>query len=327
MLQGPATNQDSHRPWLHRFAVLTAASAWVLGLLGAQVTSLRAGMIDPQAVRSPWHFFSVLADAGRQPEPEVFLRSNVLYLIEHGHRQAGWIVGLMTIVLAAWSWRPGVDADVRCLAGLGLVGVGLQGILGILRVAENSLAWAMIHGVSGQLVIALLFALALVASAGWRSAAQAETADAGKWRRLTTTTTLMLVAQLVVGVWLRQQGVGLYVHMVLALGVAAHVFLLLGRVNAGAGAAARWLRMPVYAMTLLLVVQLALGVWVWQMGGGGGAYDHRQIPLPRAFAATAHVGIGALMLAASMLAALRSFRHLRPRLSPALTLNPGGGTA
>jgi cytochrome c oxidase assembly protein subunit 15 len=312
---------------MHRFAVLTAAAAWLLGLLGAQVTSLRAGMVDPQAVRSPWYFFSVLADAGKQPDPQVFLRSNVLYLIEHGHRQAGWIVGLMTMVLAAWSWRPGVDSSVRWLAGLALVGVGIQGILGILRVAENSLAWAMVHGVSGQAVIALLFALALVCSSGWRAATQAETGDAGKWRRLTMMTVLLLVAQLIVGVWLRQQGIGLYVHMVLALGVAAHVFLLLGRVNASVGAAADWLRVPVRSMALLLVVQLVLGVWVWQMGGGGGAYDHRQIPLARALAATAHVGIGALMLAASLLAAMRSFRHLRPRPRPALTLEPRGGTA
>ena len=45
--------------WLHYWAILTVVAALPLLLLGAQVTTLGAGMVDQQSVREPWHLFTV----------------------------------------------------------------------------------------------------------------------------------------------------------------------------------------------------------------------------------------------------------------------------
>src|SRR4051794_700995 len=75
--------------WLHAWAVLTALAALPLVTLGAEVTTKQVGMVDPQGFRAPWHLFTLrMREAG------------LGYLIEHGHRLAGFVVGTCAIVLA-----------------------------------------------------------------------------------------------------------------------------------------------------------------------------------------------------------------------------------
>jgi hypothetical protein len=66
--------------------------------------------------------------------------------LEHGHRLLGSVVGLVTIALAALLWRRDTRPTMWWLAGVALVGVCLQGVLGGLRVvgsriSETQIAW------------------------------------------------------------------------------------------------------------------------------------------------------------------------------------------
>ena len=74
--------------WLHWWALVTLLAAVPLLFLGAEVTTKGVGMVDAQGLRSPWYFF------------EEYLKDRGLdWKIEHGHRQAGWIIGMCVIAL------------------------------------------------------------------------------------------------------------------------------------------------------------------------------------------------------------------------------------
>src|SRR5205807_5849640 len=124
--------------WLHYWAILTVVAALPLLLLGAQVTTMGAGMVDRQSLREPWHLFTVS-----------FSIENFAYLIEHSHRFFGWLVGGGSIVLAVALWRTASPSRLRWLGWFALLMVGAQGILGIVRVRYNALAgteFALVHG-------------------------------------------------------------------------------------------------------------------------------------------------------------------------------------
>jgi cytochrome c oxidase assembly protein subunit 15 len=92
---------ESLRPvprWVRIWAVITATVAIsLLFVLGGFVTSFRVGMADPIWPTEPWY---LLGQNWRSLE--------FGFLVEHTHRAAGWIVGLLVTVLAlgAWSATP-----------------------------------------------------------------------------------------------------------------------------------------------------------------------------------------------------------------------------
>lgn len=93
-----ATDSDlSIRPlpaWVRVWAGLTALVALLLlFVLGGFVTSFRVGMADPVWPTEPWYL------AGQDWQKLEFG-----FLVEHTHRAAGWVVGLMVSVLALGAW-------------------------------------------------------------------------------------------------------------------------------------------------------------------------------------------------------------------------------
>ncbi|VTT96946.1 cytochrome oxidase assembly protein : Uncharacterized protein required for cytochrome oxidase assembly OS=Singulisphaera acidiphila (strain ATCC BAA-1392 / DSM 18658 / VKM B-2454 / MOB10) GN=Sinac_6887 PE=4 SV=1: COX15-CtaA: COX15-CtaA: COX15-CtaA [Gemmataceae bacterium] len=109
--------------WLHVGAVAVASVTFVMLAVGQLVTSFRAGMADPVWPTEPWYLVSnYKLDLG--------------YLIEHGHRILGWILGglitVLVVVLMAgercaktkWAGLLGV---VVLLAGYGEFHKGLIG--------------------------------------------------------------------------------------------------------------------------------------------------------------------------------------------------------
>ena len=79
-------------PWLHRFALLTAAATFVLIGIGGLVTSHGAGMAVPDWPNSyGYNMFTF---------PVSMWVGGILY--EHSHRLAGSVVGFLTLVLAFW---------------------------------------------------------------------------------------------------------------------------------------------------------------------------------------------------------------------------------
>lgn len=307
-----AISSDAYRPALFYWALATAVAVFPLIALGGLVTSLRAGMVDPQSVRVPWYMFTL----AWQDTAEAH---GVGYLIEHGHRQLGWIVGLMTIVLTLWVVLVSQRRWVKVLAVCALLGVSFQGVLGILRVELNRAGWglelAMVHGITGQLVFTAVAMLSLVLSRSWIVAEPQEAEGGQRFRKMCRLTWMLVAVQLVLGVWLRQLGSGsgywlLIVHAVLALAIVSHAVMLVVRTRRAGLRDLRALGQPALWLLLLVVGQIFLGTAGWWFGAGEGALDYRQVTVERAGLTTAHVGIGALVLVTITALTLRSYRHL-----------------
>lgn len=96
--------------WVHVWAAATAAVAlFLLFVLGGFVTSFRVGMADPVWPTEPWY----LVDKD-------WKQLEFGFLVEHTHRAAGWVVGLMASVLAAGAWASEPDRRLRWF-GLGAI--------------------------------------------------------------------------------------------------------------------------------------------------------------------------------------------------------------
>ncbi len=98
--------------WLFVWAVVTFVVSAILLGFGESVTTLRAGMADPEWPTRPWH----LALESKE-------KWTAGYLVEHTHRILGFLVGtLMSILaIAAWCYEP--RKVLRWLATVGLVGL------------------------------------------------------------------------------------------------------------------------------------------------------------------------------------------------------------
>ncbi len=129
----PTSNRAAHvAAWI--LACMTFPLIWMGGL----VTTYGAGMAVPDWP-STYGYNLFLYPLGSWIKVwDVFL--------EHGHRLLGSLVGVVTIVLVLLLWRRDPRRALWWMAGLALVGVCLQGVLGGLRVVGSKVAEATILG-------------------------------------------------------------------------------------------------------------------------------------------------------------------------------------
>lgn len=300
-----------YRRGLHLWAVLTAAACFPLVLSGGLVTSTGVGMVDPTWEFTPFRLFT---PAGIE---QVWL--NLGMLIEHGHRQIGFIVGMMAIVLAIWCWQRETGRR-RWLGVAALVAVSLQGALGAARIlfdAQRGIFaphlgrdYAALHGFTGQLVFVGLVLVALLLSKSWITGTLVETTKPAKLKRLARLTALLATAQLALGVALRHWhgDLFLWLHLLFATAVAVHVILVLART---ASQESNLLQLPSVLLATLLGLQLCLGVGAWWFGGGTDLGLTPQLQLRHRVALTsAHQALGALFLAVAWVVAARAAHHL-----------------
>ena len=290
--------------WRHRFAVLTAGCTLLLIFIGGLVTSTGSGLAVPD-----WPL-----SYGMLMPPMV---GGVFF--EHGHRMAATFVGLLTTILAVWTWRRERRPGVRRLAWAALAAVVAQGLLGGLTVkfllpAPVSVA----HACLAQTFFCIVIALAYVTSLEYIGASAADEDKAGV-RPAAALATGVVFAQLALGAVMRHIGAGLaipdfplaagrlvppfetagvavhFAHRVGALVVLAAVVRLVLR--------ARRSREPRVAGLALLALVLVLV----QIGLGGATVLSGRAVLPT----TAHVMVGAAVLGTCWLITLRAFRLLR----------------
>ena len=293
--------------WLHRFATFVAACTVLLITAGGMVTSTDSGLAVPDWPNTYGQFmFSFPYDKWV---------GGIFY--EHGHRLIASMVGLLTIILAVWTWKVEPRRWVRRLGFIALGTVILQGLLGGLTVLLLLPAAVSIgHAGLAQLFFCTTVALALFTSKGWRAARPS--ADDPKLRRMALMTTVVVYLQILLGATMRHTEAGLaipdfplafggIVPPVWNAGIAVHfahrVGALIVLIVIYAAAIRVWrhhphrleLVWPALLLVLLVGSQATLGAYVVLSG---------LHPIVN----TAHVVNGALVLATSLVLTLQTFR-------------------
>ena len=273
-------------PGLHRFASFTAVATFFLIIAGALVTSNDAGLSVPD-----WPL-----SYGQLMPPMI---GGIFY--EHGHRMIASFVGMLTIALAVWLWRVEERGWVKKLGWAALAAVIAQGLLGGLTVIFLlPTAVSVGHASLAQLFFSTVVILALVTSPRWRRGFPGSpVADEGfpALRTLCIAANAAIFGQLVLGAAFRHKGFGIVPHLVGAALVAVLVVWVIARVVSSFAGQARLFR---WALTLnaLVMLQLVLGsaaYWIRQLTA---AYP--QPMLPMVALTVAHVALGALILATSV---------------------------
>jgi cytochrome c oxidase assembly protein subunit 15 len=304
--------------WVGVFAKIAALATFVLVMLGGIVTSEEAGLAVVDWPNS-YGYNMFLYPLSR-------MVGGIYY--EHAHRLFGSLVGLTTLALAVLLFRKDGRGWARGVGAAAVVLVVLQGILGGLRVTGHftmadspeitrpSLALAMVHGVTGQVFLAVMVAVAAFASRSWRDVPPATTPSAGTDHALSAALLASLLIQLLLGVRVRHTGEGTMEHVafavfVLALAVAVSARLL------GKYDAVPVLRKTGSALIAHAGTQVVLGFLAFVAVGRRG--NLASPPSWEVAVTTAHQAFGALLLANATLAFLWCRRLLvapRPAESP-----------
>jgi cytochrome c oxidase assembly protein subunit 15 len=291
---------------LHAFAVVAAAATFVLIFVGALVTSTGSAMAVPDWPLAFGRLVPNLTVAGVR--------------FEYGHRLAAAAVVILTVILALWIWRVEERAWLRYTA-LGAVGlIIVQAVLGGITVRfELPLPVAVAHAGTGQALFCVMVALAAFTGPRWLELTPRPDRPGRVFiATLSAITTAVVYVQILVGALMRHMGAALAIpDFPLSFGrlvppaftdqVAvnfAHrcgTLLLTALVvwtSVGVFRAYRdepLLRRPAIGVLVLLVLQVSLGAMtIW---------SHRAV-LPT----TAHVAVGAAVLATSFTLTLRLYR-------------------
>jgi cytochrome c oxidase assembly protein subunit 15 len=237
---------------------------------------------------------------------------NIRY--EHGHRLVATFVGFLTAVLAVWLWRREPRKMVRNLGFVALGTVVAQGVLGGLTVLFFlPTAISVSHACLAQAFFCIMVSLALVTSPGWdeSEARRVPQSRIAPLLRLSALTTGAIYFQLILGAALRHAKSGVVVHVLGALTVTALVFLLVTRVFRYYAKCPKLVRLA-SILGLLLLGQLFLGAGSYLVRLE--ARNDIQPALVMVTVTTAHVAVGALVLATSLVLAIQSRRVLSPSL-------------
>jgi cytochrome c oxidase assembly protein subunit 15 len=271
--------------------VLTACAALPLVTLGAEVTTRGVGMVDSQGFRAPWYLFTLDSD-------QLYLG----YLIEHGHRLAGFIVGTACIVLAIGMTLQARGLLHRSLGWVALAAVSLQGVLGIFRVELHrrglGSSLALLHGCSAQLVFATLVAVAVLSSRAWSEATWSVPVSL---RAGSIGFALLVYTQVVFGAMLRHRldPLAQRLHVLLAFAVVFVLTWLIDRLMRSE--ADRAIRRTTFILAVLVLLQPILGVEAWiRRFGSGELPDLVHSSLALDLARSGHQVVGTLIFATSV---------------------------
>jgi len=289
----PATALSS-RDWLGRFAIIACISVVPLLAIGGVVTSEQAGMAVPDWPTS----FS----ANMFLLPLSKMTGSVF--LEHAHRLFGSLVGLITLVLVVWTAIVDRRRAVLALGATVFVLISAQGVLGGIRVRENSQALAAIHGFTAQSFFALMCVFAATLSRNWRSLTRLE--GGGFERKLCVAAFAAVVVQVALGVVARHFDTSVHGAMghagfsVVALTLILAICFRAQHTLSGAAPIKRVSKGLMHTVLLQMVLG-ALALWQ--------VLVHRQSdPLSEVLLATAHQVVGALVLALTSLLMMWIFR-------------------
>jgi cytochrome c oxidase assembly protein subunit 15 len=280
---------------LHRYTLLVAAATLFLVVAGASVTSNEAGLSVPDW---PLSYGQVM------PKME----GGIFY--EHGHRMVASTVGFLTIILAIWLWRADTRAWMRRLgfAALGaVIGQGILGGMTVIFLLPKPVSIS--HACIAQLFFSTTVAIALFTSPQWSRGPQL--VESAGWPTRPGTVVwvpLAVLGQLALGAAFRHKALDLVPHaigaaVVTGLVVYAAIVIVLRYPHHGP------LRSTATALLIITLAQVFLGVGAF-MSRVATAGAPQPLPVMVWFT-VAHVALGAITMAASVMLAIQVYRHVR----------------
>jgi heme a synthase len=284
---------------LHYFAVFTAFGTFLLIIAGALVTSNDAGLSVPDWPTSFGSLYKIPHMVGGVQ-------------FEHSHRMIAEFIGLLTIVIAIWTWRSDRRRWMKFLGIGALVTVIAQGVLGGITVLDFlPPAVSSAHAALGQTFFCIAVAIALFTGQNWVTC-QPVAVETDKRRptllTLTWLSIFILYVQLFLGAMFRHHGMGWWPHVVDAPIVAAILTWTVIRALTQYSNV-RTIRRPAILVLWLLLAQLCLGFLAFFTRVTWG-HDAVQPELPMVLSTVAHVAVGALLLAATVILSIQVWRHM-----------------
>jgi cytochrome c oxidase assembly protein subunit 15 len=188
-----------HRRLLHAFAVFIALYTFCVLASGGLVTSHGVGMAVPDWPTTFGYnmfLFPVSKWVG-----------GVFY--EHSHRVLASFIGVFAIILCVWLWVIEPRRWVKVLGTIAAVAVGVQGLLGGLRVILVNADFGIFHGLLAQSIFVLLAIVAAVTSEGFITGKWAPGQTVGGLRWLALVLALTVFAQLAIAATMRHAHAGL----------------------------------------------------------------------------------------------------------------------
>ena len=220
-------------------------------------------------------------------------------------------VGLLTIILSVWMWRvekrPWLTRLVFCALGL----VILQGVLGGITVLHFlPPAVSSAHAALAQTFFCVAVLIAMFTGQKFIDEVPQVEPDAHRPSLVTLTllSIFVLYVQLILGAMFRHHGMSWWPHVLNAVSVcivltwtAVRALSVYSKIQA--------VRRPAILVLWLLVTQLCIGFLAFQTRVAWG-HDAVQPELPMVLSTVAHVAVGALLLAATVVLAVQVWRHV-----------------
>jgi heme a synthase len=285
--------------WLHRYAVVWSFCTLFLVIAGGLVTSNDAGLSVPD-----WPL-----SYGKLMPP---MEGNIFY--EHGHRMVATTVGLLTMGMAIWLMRAERRRWLRNLGWIALAAVIAQGVLGGMTVIFLLPKPVSIgHACLAQLFFATTVAIALFTSESWkRGARMVDDAGAPPLHWLAVAASACIFLQLALGASARHQALGIVPHVMGAVVATGMVLWVVARVLMR-HADHEALRRSALVLLSAVFLQVFLGIAAY-MSRLTTADAPQPMPVMVGFT-VAHVAVGALTLASSVVLAIQVFRNVRRPLA------------
>lgn len=275
-----------------------ACATLLLIIAGALVTSNDAGLSVPDWPTSFGSFYKIPRMVGG-------------VRFEHTHRMIAEFIGLLTIVIAIWTWRADRRRWMKYL-GIGAIGTLIaQGVLGGLTVLfflPPSISTA--HAAVAQTFFCIAVCIALFTGRQWVEEVPRVELDMRRpsLQTLTLLSIFILYVQLILGAMFRHHGLSWWPHVANAIVVA---FVLSWTAIRALSQYAKIddVRRPAITLLSLLIAQLCLGFLAFLTRVAWGK-DAVQPELPMVISTVAHVAMGALILATAVVLAIQVWRHV-----------------
>jgi cytochrome c oxidase assembly protein subunit 15 len=282
----------------HRFAVFTACAAFVVITAGALVTSNDAGLSVPDWPTSFGYLVKVPHFVG-----------GIRY--EWSHRMVAGTLVTLTLTIALWTLWVERRRWLRWLAVAAFCTVIAQAILGGLTVLFfQPPAVSTAHATVAQTFFCIAVAIALFTGRKWVEEQPRVEFDSRRpsLSTLTLLSIFVLYVQLVLGGMFRHHGMSWWPHVVNAV-IVSFVLAWTAIRALSVYSQMEAIRRPAVIMLSLLIAQLCLGFTAFLTRVAWGK-DAVQPELPMVAATVAHVAVGALLLATTVVLAIQVWRHV-----------------